>query len=55
MRGDNITVKGFLLEYFLCEVYVHTSKYLGWKKTENLIGGKVGIRMSWVEKFQKIK
>ena len=27
------------LQYFLDEGYVHTGECLGWKKTENLIGG----------------
>ena len=49
------TSTGFLLECFLYEGYVHTWECAGWKKTENLIGGGVGIRMSWGgEDFEKL-
>ena len=54
MRQDTITVQGFLLECLLYKGYFHTWQCPGWKKPENLIGGVVGIRMSWVEKFRKI-
>ena len=61
MRRDTFTVQGFLLECFLYEGCVHTSECPGWKKKLKILlarggegGGGGGIRMSWVETFQKI-
>ena len=42
MRRDTIAVRGFLLECFLFEGYVHTWECPGWKKTENVNGGGHG-------------